>query len=69
MPEKKIPDDAWAIAKARIEAMPSGLKMSIGSYGTLTKVELLEEIDKHSDIGKLIAEAQLDFLRRFKQRV
>ena len=69
MKEKNLPEEAWEIAKARIEAMPQNLKMSIGRYGILNKDQIIEHLEKHDDVGRTIAEAQLEFLRIFKQKL
>jgi len=70
MEEKnKLPEEAWGIAKFRIEAMPKTLKLSIGSTGALNKDQLIDHIEKRDDIGKMIAEAQINFLRTFKRNL
>ena len=49
---------------ARIEAqVPSNLRLSIGSYGSMSKEEMIEHINKWDEIGRKIVESQLRFLR------
>ena len=43
--------------------MPSNLKLSIGSYGELTKEEIIEHIKKGDKIGKQIMDVHLSFLK------
>lgn len=65
----KLPEEAWEIAKFRIEAMPKNLKLSIGSSGALNKDQLIEHIEKRDEIGEMIVEAQINFLRTFKRNL
>ena len=52
------------LAIARIEAqVPSNLRLSIGSYGSMSKEEMIEHIKKGDEIGKQMVESQLRFLR------
>ena len=67
--EEKLPEEAWDIAKFRIEAMPKTLKLSIGGAGALNKDQLIYHIEKRDDIGRMIAEAQIYFLRTFKHNL
>ena len=52
------------LAIARIEAqVPSNLRLSIGSYGNMSKEEMIEHIKNGDEIGKQMVESQLRFLR------
>ncbi|MBI2452364.1 hypothetical protein HYV50_04800 [Candidatus Pacearchaeota archaeon] len=52
------------LAIARIEAqVPSNLRLSIGSYGSMSKEEMIEHIKKGDEIGRKIVKSQLRFLR------
>lgn len=49
---------------ARIEAqVPSNYKLYIGSYGGLSKEELIEHIKKGDKIGRFIVKAHLSFMK------
>ena len=69
MKEKKddkenITEAMKKLAIARIEAqVPSNLRLSIGSYGSMSKEEMIEHIKKGDEIGRIIIESQLRFLR------
>jgi len=51
---------------ARLETMPEHLKVSIGSYGTFDKHELISHVESGDEIGKKIIEMQLYYLRSLK---
>ncbi len=52
---------------ARLEEMPESHKLSVGSKGSFTKEQLIEEVKQDSDVGKMIMKIHLDFLRSFKK--
>jgi hypothetical protein len=54
---------------ARLRALSSGRKISIGAEGEFSKEELIEKVEKKDKIGKKIIEIQLDYLRSFKQNL
>jgi len=54
---------------ARLDAIPSNKKISIGNYGEFTKEELIEGVKFGSEVGKKIIEVELEFLRAFKQGI
>ena len=54
---------------ARLDAIPSNKKISIGNYGEFTKEELIEGVKSGSEVGKKIIEVELEFLRAFKNGV
>jgi len=51
----------------RLESMPSNIKVSIGSGKDLSREELIEEVKKESELGKLIIKVQLEYLRSMKK--
>ncbi len=49
---------------ARIDAkMPSNLKISIGSSGSLSKEEMIEHVRKGDEEGKQIVQMHLNFIK------
>ena len=56
-------EDIKELVLARIEVMPSNLKLSIGNFGTFTKDEIKEHIKKGDDAGKQIIQIQLNFIK------
>jgi len=52
---------------ARLESMPSNMKMSIGSEGQFDKFQLIEHVKNKDDIGNTIIKMQLFYLRSLKK--
>lgn len=62
--ENDISEKIKEIVIAKIESnMSSNLKLSIGSYGTLTKEQLIEHVRKGDEVGKQIVKAHMSFLK------
>lgn len=59
----------WALVRARIEAMPPHLKLSIGGVGEFDKDRLLKEIDEKTEIGELIVKIYFNYFKSFKKEV
>ena len=56
----------WELARARMEAFPEHLKMSILGTGVLSKKQMLQHIDARDDIGERIARIQIDYMKKLK---
>jgi len=65
--KKNVSDDEWKIVKARVQRMPPHLKLHIGGLGSFSKEQLVDEINKKSDVGKLLVKINLNYLRSFKE--
>ena len=62
--ETKITDKIKTLVIARIDAkMPSNLKMSIGSSGSLSKEEMIDHVRKGDAEGKQIVQIHLNFIK------
>jgi len=49
---------------ARIDAqVPSNLKLAMGSYGGMSKEEMIEHVKKGDEIGRQIVKRHIQFLR------
>jgi hypothetical protein len=55
------------IVLERLKTVPAGLKMSIGSKGTFDKFQLMDEVEKNTEIGQLIVNIYMENLRSFKK--
>lgn len=55
------------IARYRLEAMPSHVKIAIGNKGSFGKNELKEHLDEGDEIGKTFANMQMNAIRSFKE--
>jgi len=60
-------DELKKLVKVRLEAMPSHIKLSIGSYGVFDKESLLREVENESEVGMFFIQAQLKYLRSLKE--
>jgi len=67
--KNKINEEIKKIVIARLEVFPSDKRISIGSIGELTKEEMIENVEKETDIGEKIAEVQLNYLRALKEGI
>lgn len=64
MSEKDI--ELNKLVEARIAAMPSGVGVSIGSFGVIEKNDLIEHIKNNDEIGKKFVEMDWHFLQSIK---
>lgn len=64
-----VSEDIKKLVITRLQLMPPNLKLSVGKYGTFTKEELIERVQKEDEVGKLIIEMQLKYLRSFKEGI
>lgn len=54
---------------ARMEVIPSNVKISVGSEGQFTKEQIIKEIRENSEIGKKMIEIELTYLRKLKEGI
>lgn len=48
----------------RLNAIPPDVSFSIGDYGDFSRNQLIEEVEKGSEVGKAAMEMELKFLRK-----
>lgn len=48
----------------RLNAVPPDISFSIGKYGDFTRDQLIEEVEKGTEVGKAATEMELNFLRK-----
>lgn len=63
--EKEIID----LVVARLQNLPSNKEISVGSFGELTKDQLIEHVKKTDEIGKKMIALEMDFLRSMKEGI
>ncbi len=51
----------------RLLVLPSDRKVVIGGHGDFIKEQLIEHVEKEDDIGKIVVEMELSFLRALAQ--
>ena len=59
-------DDELNIVIARLESMPSHIKLSVGEFGSFDKWELIDHVKDEDEVGELIVKIYMDNLRSFK---
>lgn len=62
--EKKDTEYIKKLVKKRLEAMPPEVSFSIGDFGDFTRDQLIEEIDKYSEVGKETIRIQIEFIKK-----
>lgn len=67
--KEKIDEEFKKIVIARLEVFPSDKKISIGSVGEFTKEEMIENVERGTDVGEKIIEIQLNYLRSLKEGI
>ena len=66
---QEMSDDIKELVIARLDVLPSNIKISIGSDGEFVKSELIEHVKKGDSIGQQIIKMELAFLRALKDGV
>jgi len=54
---------------ARLTTMPLDMELSLGSQGTFDRKRLIAEVENDSEVGELVIEVYMNYLRSFKERV
>ncbi len=57
------------IVLARLATMPLDLELSLGSMGSFDRNKLIEEVEANSDVGELVVEVYIGYLRSFGKKV
>ena len=52
------------LVKERLHAMPPDVSFSVGNFGDFTRDELIEQVDRGTDVGQAAIEMQIDFIRK-----
>jgi len=62
-----IPDEFWEVLIKRYERMPPHIKVVIGGFGAVGKDKIIEHLKKRDELGALIAQIELNYLKLFKE--
>ena len=54
---------------ARLDSIPSTVNISVGSMGSFSKNELIEEIELGTELGEKMIEIELEYLRKLKEGI
>ena len=57
------------LVKERLHAMPPDVSFSVGNFGDYTRNELIEEVDKGTEVGKAAIDMQLTFIRKMPKLI
>jgi hypothetical protein len=63
--DKEIQD----LVVARLQTLPEGVEVSIGSEGDFTKDELIDHVQRGDEVGLKIIELEMSFLRSLKSGI
>jgi len=67
--KENIAEEIKKLVIARLEVFPENKKISIGNFGEFSKNELIDNVNKNSEIGNKIIEIELEFLRAMKKGI
>ena len=62
-------EDARKLVAARLETLPDGAIVSVGSDGEFTKEQIVEAVLKGDEIGQKMVEIEMSFLQSLKEGV
>lgn len=62
-------DEVKELVLIRLETLPAGAVISIGSGQELTKEELIKSVKEGNDIGRKIIEVEMSFLQGLKDGI
>jgi hypothetical protein len=57
------------LVKSRLSVLPASSKISIGSYGSFTRSELISHVEKNDGIGKTVTQIEMEYLKSLKKGV
>lgn len=66
---KQKQKEIMELVKARLETMPSEAILSMGNEGEFDKQQLIEEVEKNTEVGKKVIEIQMRYLELLKEGV
>ena len=68
--DKKMSDEeVRKLVVARLSVLSPDMYIAVGSDGSFSRDELIQRVEDNDEIGKEIADIQLEWLRSWKQRL
>jgi len=61
-------EDEIKIVVERLKVMPRSVNLNIGGFGSFSRDELIDAVSGKTEIGELVVEMQMAYLRSFKER-
>jgi len=65
----QIDDQVKKVVIANLQGLSPDLRMHIGSSGEFSREELIDNVEKETEVGNKIVEIQLNFLRKLKEGI
>jgi len=65
----QIDEQVKKVVIANLQGLSPDLRMHIGSAGEFSREELIDNVEKETDVGNKIVEIQLNFLRSLKEGI
>lgn len=61
-----VNEEIKKLVLVRLESMPSNIKIALGSGEQLSKERLIEHVKNNDQLGKMIVDMQLKYLKSMK---
>ena len=65
----QIDEQVKKVVIANLQGLSPDLRMHIGSMGEFSREELIDNVEKETEVGTKIVEIQLNFLRSLKEGI
>ena len=62
-------EEVRKLVVARLSVLSPDMYIAVGSDGSFSRDELIQRVEANDEIGKEIADIQLEWLRSWKQRL
>ncbi|MDP2741298.1 MAG: hypothetical protein Q8O66_01260 [bacterium] len=66
---QQIDEQVKKVVIANLQNLSPDLRMHIGSMGEFSREQLIEIVEKETEVGAKIVEIQLNFLRKLKEGI
>jgi len=67
--QKMSDEEVRKLVVARLSVLSPDMYIAVGSDGSFSRDELIQRVEANDEIGKEIADIQLEWLRSWKQRL
>lgn len=67
--QKMSDEEVRKLVVARLSVLSPDMYIAIGSDGSFSRDELIQRVEANDEIGKEIADIQLEWLRSWKQKL
>ena len=67
--KKASDEEIRKLVVARLSVLSPDMYIAVGSEGSFSRDELIQRVEADDEIGKEIADIQLDWLRSWKQKL